>query len=144
LLATAAFTRKGFFVSERKEEPVISKAELEGLWENVEPSAIAEAFSVTRATVYKYGRIYGLPSRSAMNAKKKDEAAPSLAEIKTACEAIQRTWSDEERERRVVGGRHLHNRWTVPSLRHPCDDGHRFQASGMFVPPCGFNSKKVR
>lgn len=128
-----------------KEPPKISKKDLEQLWQDVEPAKIAEAYGVTRATIYKYGREYGLPSRSELNARKQDEAAPTPDDIKAECEKIQRTWSDEERERRVVGGKHHHNRWTVPSLGHPMEDnGPSFRVSGMFVPPCGFNSKRGR
>lgn len=84
----------------------IDVVELFRLWHaGAETQAICDAIGVSRYRLFKLADRYGLPPRPrnepGVNMPRVDDPTPQ--EIHERCLAVQATWTDVERERRLVG-----------------------------------------
>lgn len=78
------------------------------LWQSgVETQVICDTLGISRYRLFKYAEKYGLPRRPrnepGVNMPRVDD--PSPEQIQERCMAVQATWTDAEREKRLVGFR---------------------------------------
>lgn len=82
----------------------MDKAKLEAVWESMKVADIAAMHGTTEQSVYHWARKYGLPSRlQLVNRDAPLAGDPSPEQIEERAAVIRMGWSDEERQRRVVG-----------------------------------------
>lgn len=83
----------------------IEKDAFARLWMTESPSAIAERLGMSTGRVYRAAKAFCLPSRSEVLREKEDaEEKPTQEEILTRSAEVRARWSDEERQKRYVGG----------------------------------------